>query len=140
MGLLRERSVAVVEANRDPEAAESVLCRWIGQAIATSACVLQGNGQQRADLTQIAALKKQVARLWTEREFLTSHFGPQPARVRWRRALVRCWQRVCSMALCALQRCNLLNPLTCRVLWHLDTEFFIETDCRFASVKMLLEP
>jgi transposase len=38
-----------------------------------------GNGQQRAELAEIAALKKEVAKLKAERDILKNRSGPQPA-------------------------------------------------------------
>ena len=38
-----------------------------------------GNGQQRAELAEIAALKKEVAKLKAERDILKNRSGLQPA-------------------------------------------------------------
>ena len=50
--------------------AESVLRRRMRELTATPATAFSGNGQMRADLGEIAALKKEVARLRAERDIL----------------------------------------------------------------------
>ena len=69
--LLTDRGVAVAQAARDLSVAESVLRRWIRELTATPAVAFPGNGPLRADLAEIAALKKEVARLRAERDILT---------------------------------------------------------------------
>lgn len=61
--LVTDRGVAVAQAARDLDVAESVLRRWMRELAATPAAAFPGNGQMRADLAEIAALKKEVARL-----------------------------------------------------------------------------
>jgi transposase len=58
-----ERGVAVAQAARDLDVAESVLRRWMRELTASGPCrtAFPGNGQMRADLAEIAALKKEVA-------------------------------------------------------------------------------
>jgi transposase len=68
--LVTERGVAVAQAARDLDIAESVLRRWMRELTATPATAFPGNGQMRADLAEIAALKKEVARLRAERAIL----------------------------------------------------------------------
>ena len=68
--LVTERGVAVSQAGRDLDIAESVLRRWLRELTATPAAAFPGNGQMRADLAEIAALKKEVARLRAERDIL----------------------------------------------------------------------
>ena len=68
--LVTERGVAVAQACRDLEVAESVLRRWMREAAAAPVSAFPGNGQQRAELAEIAALKKEVARLRAERDIL----------------------------------------------------------------------
>lgn len=55
---------------RDLDLAESVLRRWMREAAATPTTAFPGNGQQRAELAEIAALKKEVVRLRAERDIL----------------------------------------------------------------------
>jgi transposase len=68
--LVTDRGVAVAQAARDLDLAESVLRRWMRELAATPAMAFPGNGQMRADLAEIAALKKEVARLRAERDIL----------------------------------------------------------------------
>ena len=68
--LVTDRGVAVAQAARDLDVAESVLRRWMRELTATPARAFPGNGQMRADLAEIAALKKEVARLRAERDIL----------------------------------------------------------------------
>lgn len=68
--LVTERGVAVAQACRDLEVSESVLRRWMRELKAAPVAAFPGNGQMRADLAEIAALKKRVARLRAERDIL----------------------------------------------------------------------
>ena len=68
--LVTDRGVAVAQAARDLDVAESVLRRWMRELTATPATAFPGNGQMRSDLAEIAALKKEVARLRAERDIL----------------------------------------------------------------------
>jgi len=68
--LVRERGVAVAQAARDLDVAECVLRRWTRELTAAPAAAFPGNGQMRADLAEIATLKKEVARLRAERDIL----------------------------------------------------------------------
>lgn len=66
--LVTGRSIAVAQAARDFDVAESVLRRWARELNATPVAAFPGNGQMRADLTEIAALKKEITRLRAERD------------------------------------------------------------------------
>lgn len=68
--LVTERGVAVAQAARDLDLAESVLRRWMREAAEAPITAFPGNGQQRAELAEIAALKKEVAKLKAERDIL----------------------------------------------------------------------
>ena len=68
--LVTERGVTVAQACRDLDLAESVLRRWMREAIVAPVTSFPGNGQQRAELAEIAALKKEVAKLKAERDIL----------------------------------------------------------------------
>ena len=68
--LVTERGVAVARATRNLDVAESVLRRWMRELTVAPAAAFPGNGQMRADLAEIAALKKEVARLRAERDIL----------------------------------------------------------------------
>jgi len=68
--LVTGRGVAVAQAARDLDLAESVLRRWMRELAAAPGVAFPGHGQQRADLAEIAALKKEVAKLKAERDIL----------------------------------------------------------------------
>jgi transposase len=67
--------VAVAQACRDLELAESVLRRGTQEAAEAPKTALSGAGRQRAELLQIAALKQEVAKLKAERDILKSRGG-----------------------------------------------------------------
>lgn len=68
--LVTDRGVAVAQAARDLDVAESVLRRWMRELTATPATAFPGNGQMRANLAEVGASKKEVARLRAERNIL----------------------------------------------------------------------
>ena len=68
--LVTERGVAVAQACRDLDLAESVLRRWMREASTAPVTAFPGNGQQRTELAKIAALKNVVAKLKAERDIL----------------------------------------------------------------------
>lgn len=68
--LVTDRGVAVAQAARDLDVAENVLRRWMRELTATPVVAFLGNGQMRSDLAEIAALKKEVARLRAARDIL----------------------------------------------------------------------
>lgn len=68
--LVTDRGVAVSQAAHDLDLSESVLRRWMRELSAAPAAAFPGNGQMRADLAEIAALKKEVVRLRAERDIL----------------------------------------------------------------------
>ena len=70
-----ERGVAVAQAARDMDLAESVVRRWIREASTAPASAFPGNGQQRAELAGIAALKKEVDKLNAELDILKNRSG-----------------------------------------------------------------
>lgn len=63
-----ERGVAVAPACRELDVAESVLPRWMREPTAAPAAAFPGNGRMRAGLPEVAALRKEVARLRAERD------------------------------------------------------------------------
>jgi transposase len=67
--LVTERGVSVAQACRD-DVAESVFRRWLREAAAAPVSAFPGNGRQRDELAEIAALKKEVAKLKAERDIL----------------------------------------------------------------------
>ena len=68
--LVMERGVAVTQACRDLDVVESVLRRWMRELAEAPSSAFPGNGQQRAEQAEIAALKKEVVRLRAERDIL----------------------------------------------------------------------
>ena len=68
--LVRERGVAVAQACRDLDVAESVLRRWMRELEEAPVSAFPGHGHMRSELAEIAALKKEVARLKAERDIL----------------------------------------------------------------------
>lgn len=68
--LVTERGVSVPQACRDLDLVESVLQRWMKELSDAPASAFPGNGQQRAELAEIAALKKEVAKLKAECDIL----------------------------------------------------------------------
>ena len=68
--LVTDRGVAVAQAARDLDVAESMLRRWMRELTATPVAAFPGNGQTRSDLAEISALKKEVAPLRAERDIL----------------------------------------------------------------------
>ena len=68
--LVTDRGVAVAQAARDLDVGESVSRRWMRELTAMPAAAFPGNGQMRADVAEIASLKKEVARLRAERDIL----------------------------------------------------------------------
>ena len=68
--LVTERGVAVAQAARDLDVGESVLRRWMQELAEAPASAFPGQSQLRAEQAEIAALKKEVARLKAERDIL----------------------------------------------------------------------
>ena len=68
--LVVERGVAVAQACRDLDVAESVLRRWMRELAQAPSSAFPGHGQVRSDQAEIVALKKEVARLRAERDIL----------------------------------------------------------------------
>ena len=68
--LVTEQGVSVAQACRDLDLAESVLRRWMRETSVAPISAFPGNGLQRAELAEIAALKKEVAKLKVECDIL----------------------------------------------------------------------
>ena len=56
--LVTDQGVAVAQATGDLVMAESVLRRWMRELTSASVAAFPGNGQMRADLAEVTALKK----------------------------------------------------------------------------------
>ena len=59
--LVTDRGVAVAQAARDLDVAESVLRRWMWELTSAPVAAFPGNGQMRANLAEISALKRSRA-------------------------------------------------------------------------------
>ncbi|MDB5383476.1 MAG: transposase [Rhodospirillales bacterium] len=68
--LVTERGVAVLQASRDLDVAESVLRRWIREALADTRQAFPGHGQVRPEQQKIDRLRREVAKLKAERDIL----------------------------------------------------------------------
>jgi transposase len=68
--MVTDRGVAVAQSACDHDLSESVLRRWMRELTAPPAAAFPRNGQMRADLAEIAALKKEVVRLGAGRDIL----------------------------------------------------------------------
>ncbi|MBL3554217.1 hypothetical protein JMM51_18745 [Rhodovulum sulfidophilum] len=66
---MTDRSIAVSRSARDLDLSESVLRRWMRELTIAQAAAFPV-GQMRADLAEIAVLKKEVVRLRAERDIL----------------------------------------------------------------------
>jgi transposase len=68
--LVRERGVSVAQAARDLGLHENVLRKWIRALADGPQQAFPGHGQMRPEQAEIAALKKEVAKLKMERDIL----------------------------------------------------------------------
>lgn len=68
--LVTERGVAVAQASRDLDVAESVLRRWIRDVAADALHAFPGHGQVRPEQQEIERLRREVAKLRAERDIL----------------------------------------------------------------------
>ncbi len=68
--LVRDRGVAVAQASRDLDIAESVLRRWMRDAEADPQHAFPGHGQLKPEQKEIDQLRREVAKLKAERDIL----------------------------------------------------------------------
>jgi transposase len=68
--LVNERGVTVAQAARDLGLHENVLRKWVRDLKADPVRAFPGNGQMKPEQTEIAALRKEVAKLKMERDIL----------------------------------------------------------------------
>ena len=68
--LVRDRGVAVVQACRDLDIAESVLRRWMREAAADPQQAFPGHGQVKPEQLEVERLRREVAKLKAERDIL----------------------------------------------------------------------
>jgi transposase len=68
--LVRERGVSVPQAARDLGLHENVLRKWVRDLKADPQHAFPGQGQMKPEQAEIAALRKEVAKLKMERDIL----------------------------------------------------------------------
>jgi transposase len=68
--LVRDRGVSVAQAARDLGLHENVLRKWVRDMASDPVQAFPGHGQMKADQAEIAALRKEVAKLKMERDIL----------------------------------------------------------------------
>jgi transposase len=73
--LIKERGVAVAQAARDIDVAESVLRRWLREGEADPRQAFPGHGQAKPEQQELTQLRREVAKPKAERDILKK---PQP--------------------------------------------------------------
>lgn len=68
--LVRERGVSAAQAARDLDVHENVLRKWIKEFGSDPVQAFPGHGQMKPEQLEIARLKREVAKLRTERDIL----------------------------------------------------------------------
>lgn len=68
--LVRDRGVSVAQAARDLGLHENVLRKWVRDQKADPQHAFPGQGQMKPEQAEIAALRKEVAKLKMERDIL----------------------------------------------------------------------
>jgi transposase len=68
--LVKDRGVSIAQAARDLGVHENVLRKWVRDLKADPAHAFPGQGQMKPEQAEIAALRKEVAKLKMERDIL----------------------------------------------------------------------
>ena len=68
--LVRERGVSVIQAARDLDIHQNVLRNWVRELVVDPVHAFPGHGQMKPEQAEIAALRKEVAKLKMERDIL----------------------------------------------------------------------
>ena len=68
--LVSERGVSIAQASRDLGLHANVLRKWVRDQAADPQHALPGHGQMKPEQAEIAALRKEVAKLKMERDIL----------------------------------------------------------------------
>jgi transposase len=68
--LVRERCVSVAQAARDLDVHENVLRKWIREFAADPRQAFPGKGVMKPEAAEVERLRKEVAKLKTERDIL----------------------------------------------------------------------
>lgn len=73
--LVKERGVSVTQAARDLGISQSVLGRWVREAVADPKQAFPGRGQMKPDDAEVARLKRELAKTKAERDILKKTIG-----------------------------------------------------------------
>jgi len=79
--LVRERSMTVAQAAQDLELLENVLRKWVRDTKTHGAQAFPGQGRLRPDDAELARLKRELAKVRTERHILKraiAYFAKEP--------------------------------------------------------------
>jgi len=79
--LVRERGMTATQAARDLGLHENVLCKWVKDAKAHGTQAFPGQGRMRPDDAEVARLKRELAKVRTERDILKkaiAYFAKEP--------------------------------------------------------------
>lgn len=68
--LVRERGVSVAQAARDLDAHENVLRKWAKEFVSDLGQAFRGNGLMKPEQSEIERLRREVAKLKAECDFL----------------------------------------------------------------------
>ena len=68
--LIKERGVAVAQAARDIDVAESVLRRWLREGEGDPQHAFPGHGQVKPEQQELTQLRREIAKLKAERDIL----------------------------------------------------------------------
>ena len=68
--LIKERGVAVAQAARDLDVAESVLRRWLREGASDPQQAFPGHGLVKPEQQELTQLRREVAKLKAERDIL----------------------------------------------------------------------
>jgi len=68
--LIRDQGLKVAEAAMDLGLHENVLRKWVREYEADPAHAFPGQGQQKPELAEVAALKREIRKLKAERDIL----------------------------------------------------------------------
>jgi transposase len=79
--LVKERGVSVTQAARDLGISQSVLGRWVREAVADPKQAFPGRGQMKPDEAEVARLRRELAKTKAERDILKkaiAYFAKEP--------------------------------------------------------------
>ena len=73
--LVRERGVSAAQAARDLGIGQNVMGRWVREAAADKSRAFPGRGQMKPDDSEVARLKRELAKTKAERDILKKAIG-----------------------------------------------------------------